>query len=504
MDLLGRIVPLLPVFVFATFVTGFCVVRGMCCADDGYFAVVAKNLANGNGYASSFQPSDVFRLFEFDPWISSGPTLILPASLFIFLFGNAWWVPGVAHVVTWATVAGSFLTRLAASIPRISVAAFACVFFALNYVWMTWHFAHWFALLGEITAALLIILAFTLLCQDPQSRRRAFVSGVVLGLAALAKTLALAGLPVLIIWTIVYFWRKPRSGYQQALLVVAGFACPLLLFESWKFLSLGIIDYRANWALFLKFLTNKGVREPDSASLLTQLLSRDETLTSQFRVTLVELFLACTLAALLVLRSRNDVARRWFCGLSSIAILYTLWWVFFSIGWPRYYIIALVLIAALVASPILVLRRLPAHAIYLAVLVILSVRTWPQLDTPMSDGWFRPSTRTRNCIQTADYLQQQCAGKPVITYSWHAISDLQYYSDNPVMFTPWKPSVDIGEPRLLAYNKKFLFSKNDERFALFLDRYGTLVFSADPYYVYRVTAEAGAGASKLSTGDDSQ
>jgi hypothetical protein len=59
--------------------------------DDAFFAVVAKNVASGVGYASSYH-----EVKPYDEEISTGPSVILPTALLARAFGNKLWVPGVA------------------------------------------------------------------------------------------------------------------------------------------------------------------------------------------------------------------------------------------------------------------------------------------------------------------------------------------------------------------------------------------------------------------------
>src|SRR5687767_14443995 len=65
--------------------------NGLCCADDSAIAIVAKNLALGHGYATSLQHRGTPGLHAFDFGISTGPALIVPASVLIRVFGNQPW-----------------------------------------------------------------------------------------------------------------------------------------------------------------------------------------------------------------------------------------------------------------------------------------------------------------------------------------------------------------------------------------------------------------------------
>jgi hypothetical protein len=58
--------------------------------DDGYNASVSKNLSMGLGYVTSYN-----NYVYFNPEITTGPTILMPVSILISIFGNKNWVPGL-------------------------------------------------------------------------------------------------------------------------------------------------------------------------------------------------------------------------------------------------------------------------------------------------------------------------------------------------------------------------------------------------------------------------
>jgi hypothetical protein len=71
--------------------------------DDSQNSLLAKNLARGQGYVSLYgwtYPDGYYSVrnpFPYD--ITTGPALIVPAALFIRIFGNQYWAPGLTVVV---------------------------------------------------------------------------------------------------------------------------------------------------------------------------------------------------------------------------------------------------------------------------------------------------------------------------------------------------------------------------------------------------------------------
>lgn len=62
--------------------------------DDAMFASIPKNFLNGYGWATSYGEK-----IPFNPDISTGPTLLLPAMIMISAFGNQTWVPAMTGTI---------------------------------------------------------------------------------------------------------------------------------------------------------------------------------------------------------------------------------------------------------------------------------------------------------------------------------------------------------------------------------------------------------------------
>lgn len=87
--MLREVLWIVPVLCFTGMAIVLALANGLCCGDDAYLANVGKNLAQGLGYSSSVQPwTASFALSVFDPFMGTGPTVILPASVMLRLAGN--------------------------------------------------------------------------------------------------------------------------------------------------------------------------------------------------------------------------------------------------------------------------------------------------------------------------------------------------------------------------------------------------------------------------------
>src|SRR5262245_25655937 len=186
----ARVLLALLFLLFALNVASHVVTDALCCADDASFPVAAKNVAKGYGY----QIDGLTGLggMEGTAALGTGPALILPVSLAILGFGNRDWVPGATTALL---VFGLLLLLhrrgryLAVGAPEWPIACIA--FLVLCNLVTVRHYEQWYAMLGEIPCALLVLLGLVLLAEEPLARVHALLAGILLGLAIQTKLVAL-------------------------------------------------------------------------------------------------------------------------------------------------------------------------------------------------------------------------------------------------------------------------------------------------------------------------
>ncbi len=222
--------------------------------DDAFFGIVAKNLADSFNYAAVVYD----KTYPFYFGISSGPVMILPAALIIFIFGNYNWALGLAMIsMLWLLLIAIFFTakRLLLG-DKIWLSAFLFLALALlfsinnqNYgIYTKDHLGIWYLLLGEIPSALLIILGTLFLSSARLDKKSVIVGSTILGLAILCKTLAaLAALTVFLIVAVrIFFTKELKKSNKFQLISLLGccFIAPFFTFEIIKIISLGWQHYR--------------------------------------------------------------------------------------------------------------------------------------------------------------------------------------------------------------------------------------------------------------------
>ena len=227
--------------------------------DAAVFAQVAKNLVLGNGYATAaFDKLEPLQI-----GISSGPVIILPAALMIKLFGNTNWAPGLASIILINVLLIIAFCQLKPLI-AVNASRYQCAgLFLLNAILVTNYSTGpqnptekmylWYALMGEIPGALLVLIATLHIAKERYNPKRIFTGGLLAGLGSLCKLQAILGVGSLGIYLALFFFTTRRLSHLKLhsiiinlLLYGAGAFLPMLLFEMVKIVYLG------GWDNYLK------------------------------------------------------------------------------------------------------------------------------------------------------------------------------------------------------------------------------------------------------------
>ncbi len=445
---------------------------GVGCGDDAYHAGIAKNLAGGLGYTSTIQDGRTdFIALQFDPRVGVGPTIILPASLIIRIFGNTYWAPGLANVILWVSSCVGIGLLIRKYQPGIGLSLATISFFYLGLALTTFHFEQWYALLGEIPAALLIILSVLLFFHDSSGVYQ-FLAGLAMSLAVQAKLLSLLAFVVFLlvggISYVLHRLKKETTGQERIIAnsayLIMGFVIPLLAFEMWKFFELGSSGFVDNWKSYLSFVSNKGLDRGQTPSLFALYKRRSALIYQGFGITMQSAAFILMLAGVLV--SRDKVLWRIYSVLVSVTISYMLWWIFLSIGWERYFIIPLILIIAVASLPFLSSYPRKWLMVYFILIVIWPAGMWDRIPYPLSlidSGYFMPTQRTDALLKAADILAGGKGKDRVLTQWWATAADLEYISDSHLIFTTFRDDTrKYVRPYWVAADTKFVDPKDED------------------------------------------
>lgn len=481
---------------FTVVVYGHVFSNGLCCADDATNAVVAKNLALGKGYLNTILSNGEIGSKYFDPEISTGPALNLPAAALLYGVGNVPWAPGFVA----ATISVSLLLAtaiiLANWIGASRGAGYLGVLILLLYaVTAGIHFEHWYSLLGEIPAALLLISGAATLAVGPASRTRIVASGLLFGLAVTTKLLAaLSFLPVGIwfAWRIMAARRQRIPRFVDASTAVVSFCVPSACFELWKFISLGA-GYLANLKEFRAFFFGKAGDTHASISLFSRASAHFISMGQHFGFSPVALLVAMTGTAILVhLYAEENSTRRLFGWLAGAAVLNAVWWLFISDGRPRYALIGLFLCFS--ALSCVVFMRIPwaVAGALCSVLFFEFACGVSRLERPIkfvAATQFHETDRVRNLSKTASFLERLGDERPFVTSWWAAAIDTEYALPTVGNFVrfDYVPANRKRNDLILVRNEDWVKFATIPAFTQWEQKCSQVLLNAPPFVVSRCT-----------------
>jgi hypothetical protein len=423
--------------------------------DDAYNASVAKNIAAGAGYVSSFDS-----LIPFNPEVTTGPTLLVPAALLVRVFGTAYWVPALATLlvcmllfVALAIVWSKQLDGDAILERNVRSAVYVGV--TLLFLALAWTpEVRRLSLLGEFPAALFVCVGATALFLGRGDRVTLGVGGGVLGLAILTKTVALILVaPIVAVWAVFHSTSESTLPLKRkvvpALSVAGAIAAPTLLFELYKLLCVGAAAFgrlKGREASFFRG-SGSGIREarrsPDllefvASNFRTNLRTLQAELGGEWQFYFYLAAFACALLGL----GWKLVSRRKLGGLDHLALALLVavaagfsWWLGFSArGWYRHVSpVAVVASFALAASAAALLRQFAPAALALATVawVLVTPFRWSTLlEVPRV-----PTAEVDALRATSAYLVQLRAdGHTLMGCGWWANRRLEYVMPEPFNF----------------------------------------------------------------------
>jgi hypothetical protein len=414
--------------------------NGLCCADDSTNAIVAKNLAFGKGYSNSVRFDGIPGLARFDPNISTGPTLNLPAALLIYVFGNVPWAPGfVTATISFILILfAAFLLHRLASPSR--VATFICIWlFFLYSMTAGLHFEHWYSLIGEIPAALFCVLGAMAVASNPHKRLAIVVSSLLYGLALVTKLLAFLAFVPIIAWLLFRFIFEKDDRIRRAtdcLWAAIAYASPFVLFETWKFAMLGPQFYIRNFKEFGSIFSaySGTVGSGDLATLVGGAMQkyRSNSLIMQqhFGYSPLILSLVAVVVSVLVFKyCMDNRIKLLLASLIGAALTNLTWWLFSSSGWPRYELIGLIMYFSALSCIVFIGQSRIIIGSIIALLLSLFWVGYPRFAEPVKFALtyrYAYTPRVTNLVRAVAELNALRQKEPFVMGWWATAGDLEY------------------------------------------------------------------------------
>lgn len=486
--------------VFGVLLAGLVLTHGLCCYDDAAHAIVAKSLAQGGGYTYTLYSAanGEFEKRTFDPRMGTGPTSILPVALAIRLAGPGPTVPGFTQVAVQLTLLAAIGLTLLRSRNCERVAAFLALTLGLIVSVSGFHFEHWYALLGETVATLLVVAGCAVWTLSERRVRAAAVTGLLLGLAVLAKQQAGLFVASFLAFALVTRLRRlPERPLQaedaRALAALAAFgAGPFLLFETWRFAALGLPGFTENWREHNAFMQANSHWPASIGALIDTAAARRGTVDERFFTGLPLAFAIGAFSLYIVRRSAPrpllDLAHL----LAWSAIVNTAYWLALSNGWPRYLYPTVIVWCFVAALPLLTGISWRDVGVYLLVLALVPLSGLPRFrdmyasslrqafDAPLA--W--PNAAERAVLA---HLDGQTETPVSYTLWWAHVASLEFLSSKPDRFETgaWTRLQSNTEPLQVIVNTKVIEWGPAPTVRDLVARCGHAVLDVAPYQVFR-------------------
>ncbi len=359
--------------------------------DDSFFAIVAKSVANGEGYSAVFFDQS----YPFHFGISVGPLLILPAAFWIKIFGNQYWVGDFSNsLIIWVELIIIFvLTKNFFYAQKRYFWSFCSLALVLLFSIGSYGNSNtdglilWHLLMGEIPAFLALIIATLILFSDGNSTQKSCIGGLFLGCAFMMKTISAIEIATLSgFYAFFILYSNVRAWREKIIQIFCVGACallPYITFELTKLIYLGWENYVNLQTQTKKFYLN-------NAALLVSGREINIKIEALIRLRIADLqrfikpahkvFFPITFYLIYAAyRNKNSQNRhQFYVGLALIlaSFLHLIWWLVFSIAHYRYlvlgsccYLVGLVTLIQMLQWHKKNLFAYPIAVIFLAMLV---------------------------------------------------------------------------------------------------------------------------------------
>ncbi|MCK2035901.1 hypothetical protein KZC51_07110 [Microbacterium sp. SSW1-49] len=269
--------------------------------DEAFNLTVPRNLLAGLGYSSDGALSGS-TITPFDPRISTGPVVLLPVAAVLATGADLvigarlvpltyWVLLLVGLALIGRRIGGRWAALLAVTVPLafITSAGVSPIQGPAD-------------LLGEIPAAALLVWALLAL------PRRAWVAGLLVGLAVQAKLIALLALPAFAVALLLLAdgrgWARVRNTLRRSWLPLLLVAAPTMLFELAALLSLGLGGYVDHLRALVAFVRSGG--QGASTTVLQKLQTFADSWSGPAAITVIGLVLLAVIIVTGVVFARRS------------------------------------------------------------------------------------------------------------------------------------------------------------------------------------------------------
>lgn len=332
--------------------------------DDAYNATIAKNVAFGYGYVSSYNG---IHLFPYE--ISIGYPLILPVAVAIKIFSNKYWVPNVASSFLFLVLLLSimYLVGKIKFITDKQLWIWRCVFAALIIVASNLRNVDSFIvyggeiaryngafsmMLGEFSATLFVLISVLFLIISENKKNIYFAAGFFASMAFLTKTIAILSIAPAFFLYLFFNFEDIKSKVNFVFYILLGFLLPIAGIELYKLIKLGGFDlYLSLKKLEYDFIKGAGLGLVQG-EIVTNFV-KIKIIISEIGFLRFALFVIMPVWSVVfcfLIKTKKTVFDMLSAMLAGAVLVNVLWWILMSpYGWIRHLLIGWFLFLAMVS-----------------------------------------------------------------------------------------------------------------------------------------------------------
>lgn len=433
--------------------------------DGAYNLQIAVNLIKHGSYATNGALYAVENLKVFDPLISTGPSTLMPITLFFKLFGIG--------VVQFRLVMVAFYL---ATIAALCVLCFRktqspwSFLPGLLFMVMLPGFDPRVAAVGEIPATLFLILSIYSL-----EKHRYPLSGLLAAFAMLSKIITGFVLPVIVFYlaTECFGSWKPkltevRKFLSRGAIWLIFFLIPIISFEIYHYFSFGNRHgFKASWIEMIKFFktSGSGIQAQDNGLTIWKKLGAFLIAMHPEHLMIAVLLLGLIVACVANHKKLGKVLWQQRAWVAFVAI-YIGWWILKADRLYFRHIVPAFVVFLFVASVIIIKSLGKINALYARTVVMVS------LTFVATIGLFQEARLT--VLQPGVSLHdQQVVANKINSLSDKKVYHIGWWQNPEIVFLSGKPSRDIvTNPQTTPYylllspanlvTDKLTFSKGEE------------------------------------------
>lgn len=472
-------------------VIGINVIGGVPSFDGGMNVQTAENLLKDGSYSVNY-PKGSF----FDVKIQTGITVNLPTAVIFKLFGKSLGNSVIINVVYIILL----LISISILFKSMKIDNKWTMVVLTMFLFTPYFFEYSMGLYGEIATLAWIILSIIFLEKSNENNNKYFfISGCLYALAYLTKTVALICIPAIIIVFIYKLLFQKDIKVKNIVYWSAGFLAPIILFELYKLVQLGMYEYYLSWKELLRqILTESGVKEGeiDTSNKILKLIKHINIFSRDFNINPV-IFISILVANFYMFLHRiyKEKVIRYFDILVIVAFSYFGWWLIITTdarAWPRRIIIGVLLMECVSVYNILYLKHYLKNSKINKVIngVVIITLLWlvGSSSNSMLDDMNRRLEEKQSIIKISNKIKELGNDANFLGFGWWQAPVIAFESNK--VFDNYYEIKDevITKDTYLVVDRYAKLLAEEELNAILLDTDNELIYADDIhyYYIYKI------------------